>query len=149
MPFNFKLAARTEPLWNGKAGNNRASRVGSGHLSRKHGAFADQPLEKQWVLLSCSHCWVLPGILQDPKVKGQFRNSERISPWKKFSRFPRAKESQTFIYHGILSTLLTFFKKPSKLTLLSDHHPNSLYSASGHSKEKTEHKVKETNLKLP
>lgn len=96
---------------------------------------------QQGALLSCSHCWILPGILQDPKVKGQFRNSERIWPWKKFSRFPRARQFQAFINNCILSTLLTFFyRKPRKLTLLSDHHPNSLYSASGHSEEKTEHR---------
>lgn len=140
MPFKFKLAARTVPLWNGKAGNSRAScrqrpsatvkRIGS--ICRA--AFGD----------STEFCWAVPtagyflGSYKILKSRGN-SNSERIWPWKKLSRFPRATESQAFICHCILSTLLTFFKKPSKLTLLSDHHPNSLYSASGHSKEKTEH----------
>lgn len=150
MPFKFKLAARTVPLWNRKAGNSQAScRQGPSATVKRMGsicrpAFGD----------SGGFCWAVPTAsyfmrsYRILKSKGSSGNSERIWPWKKFSMLPRreiwlvdsqTKESQTFIYHCILSTLLTFFKKPSKLTLFSDHHPNSLYSASGHSKEKIEH----------
>lgn len=149
MPFKFKLAARAVPLWNGKAGNSRASRrqQPSATVRRTGGicgpAFGD----------SREFCWAVPAagyFLGSYRILKSRGNSETLkgSDHGRSSPGFQGQEPQAFIYHGILSTLLTLKKthtkqtnkkQPSKLTLLSDHHPNSLYSASGHSSEKTEH----------
>lgn len=131
MPFKFKLAARVEPLWNGKAANSRVLMYGQQALSREHRAFVEQPLETAVSLLSCS----IAGYFLGPYRilnSGQFRNSERIWLWKKFSRFPRAKRVPG-IHLPLYWHCSHFLKSQVNLT------PNSLHPASGHSKEKREH----------